>query len=85
MTSSLQVDNHKLRTPVVHGQKRKRPAWTNWNFELPTHKPSTPQVCSNCGTVGIPLAHYMKKRFCTFQCGKAYMKKRQNAKEGQAS
>lgn len=68
---------HGQRTPMVKGQKRVRPAWSQWNFES-EHKAKTvkPVKCGNCGTVAIPLAHQHKRKFCTFACGKEFLRKR---------
>ena len=74
------MDTHRHRIPTVKGQKRNRPAWSDWNFETDRPAPKT-EPCAWCGKVAVPHAHTntnaKKKYFCSNKHGKLYLRAKQ--------
>jgi len=72
------TDTHRHRTPIVKGQRRKRPAWSDWNFETNPLASKT-EPCAYCGKEAVPLAHTNsgdvvgRKYFCSNEHGKLYL------------
>ena len=71
------TDMHSQRMPMVSGQRRKRPAWSDWGFTA-KRKPAKPKVCDWCGEIKIALAHDGRKFFCTSEHGKLYLRAKKN-------
>ena len=81
-TSDNTTDTHRHRIPTVKGQKRIRPAWSDWNFEVDATAPKM-QPCAWCGKEAIPMAHTTtgvansRKYFCSNAHGKLYLRAKQ--------